>query len=102
MQELPAFKVTPGLAASYEFTWTGYDLSGETITAEAWDRSDVALTAPTCTGDADGLVTVTLSATDTADYPSRDVPGFFLAGGFKVTVGALEIFRGPLFTAGGI
>ena len=106
MIELPAFRVTQGQAADYEFTWTGKNLTGHVgaVTIKAKPGGDAIDTA-TAVMDAAGLITFSFTATETATFPAQARVGYFVTGWFELKVtGATnnETFQGPLAVAGAL
>lgn len=103
MIELPAFRVTQGLAATYEYTWTGSNLTGHSGAVIIQDKSGEELWTGTASLTSGGAVSFTVPATTTDDFPALSKPGYFVTGRWQVKItGATynETFTGPLAVAG--
>ena len=103
MIELPAFRVTQGLDATYEFTWTGNNLTGHTGAVIIQDKTGKELWTGTASLTSGGVVSFTVPATTTDDFPALDKPVFFVTGRWQVKITGStynEIFTGPLAVAG--
>lgn len=103
MIELPAFRLTQGQAAEYEFTWTGSNLTGHAGPVTIKDKAGEELWTGTASLTSGGVVSFPLTAAETAEFPALDKPGYFVTGRFQVKItGATynETFTGPLAVAG--
>lgn len=103
MIELPAFRVTQGQAATYEYTWTGADLTSHSGAVIIQDKSGEELWSGTASLTSGGVVSFDLTADETADFPALSKPGYFVTGRFQVKVTGStynETFTGPLAVAG--
>ena len=102
---LPAIKVTQGDAFSSSFTVTGQDWTGYTgavIYRTAPQGEDILDT--TCTGDALGEVTFSLTAAQTADFPAAAKVGYRKVGVYQIRMTGTDTqtFQGDLMVAGAI
>lgn len=105
MDYLPAIKVTQGEAFSSSFTLEGQDWTGYTgaVTYKTAPQGDLILET-TCSGDALGEVTFSLTAAQTAEFPALAVVGFRRVGVYQVRMTGADVFtfQGNLFVAGAI
>ncbi len=106
MDFLPAIKVTQGEAFSSSFTLQGQDWTGFTgaVTYKQAPQGTEILET-TCSGDALGEVTFSLTAAETAEFPAQAKVGFRKVGLYQVrmTNGADTFtFQGDLMLAGAI
>lgn len=103
MIEIPPFKITQGQAATYTMTWTGQDLSAATgsVDFHAKYQDMTSLFTVTPTMDADGLVTISVTAAQSALLPALPRRGFYHVGFFEIVIDGPEdeVFQGELHVA---
>ena len=103
MTRLPPIKVTKGQAFAYEATVTGQDWTGYTGEVVFKDKpKGTELLTATVTGDADGLMAFSLTATETEDLEALPVIGYRATGVFQITMTGADVktYQGTVGVAG--
>jgi hypothetical protein len=103
MIEIPTFRITQGVAATYTYRWTGKNLTGHTGAAAIKDEfgGDLIDTA-TCILTALGDITFSVTAAESLLFPALEKSGYFPTAVMQLTVSGPtnnEVFQGVVAVA---
>ncbi len=105
MDDLPAIKVSQGEQFASSFTLQGQDWTGYTgaVTYKTMPQGELILET-TCSGDALGEVTFSLTAAQTTEFPAQPRLRALKVGVYQVRMTGADVFtfQGDLLVAGAI